>query len=99
NKYVFLYLIIPFIAFSNGLSQPNTTAIISNLADKESQGEILGINQSIQSFAMSLPALISGIIVSIRVDFPIIVSSFLIFISWLVFLLFFKNNNETFHEL
>ncbi|MEM3374305.1 MAG: MFS transporter [Candidatus Woesearchaeota archaeon] len=99
DKAIYLYYLIPFVAISNGLTQPNATAIISNLADKESQGEILGISQSVQSFAMSLPALISGFIVSIRIDFPIIISSFLIFVSWVAFVLFFKITKEKFHEI
>lgn len=61
DKAVYLYMVLPFVAVANGLTQPNMTAIISGLSTKESQGEVLGINQSIQSlgqrFRQSLPVL------------------------------------------
>ena len=38
-----LYLVNPFIAIFQGLTQPNQTSIVSSLGTKENQGEILGI--------------------------------------------------------
>ena len=100
NNPAYILLILPFIAVFNGLTHPNTTAIISNLSGKESQGEILGINQSIQSLAMSLPAIISGFIVVLHRSLPILVGSFTIFLSWLVFItLFKKEQKQLFHEV
>ena len=88
SKYI--YLILPFVAMSNGLSMPNQTALVSNMTEKTRQGEILGINQSIQSLASAFPPIIAGIIVSIDKILPITVSATCIFIAWLIFLLFFK---------
>ncbi len=95
----FLYFITPFIAIGQGLTYPNTTALISNLADEKSQGEILGINQSIQALGMAIPPIIAGIIVSLNKHLPVIIASCIIFISWIVFLTLFKKKTELFHEV
>ncbi|NTV23460.1 MAG: TCR/Tet family MFS transporter [Nanoarchaeota archaeon] len=94
-----IYLVIPFVSIFNGISHPNVTAIISNLADRESQGEILGINQSIQSLGMALPPVISGIVAGVHFSLPIIVASLTTCVAWLVFILFFKETKEQFHEI
>jgi MFS transporter, DHA1 family, tetracycline resistance protein len=100
SKVFYIYMIIPFMAMFNGITMPNTTAVISNLTAKDSQGEILGINQSIQSLAMAIPPIISGVIVSISNSLPILVASVTIFISWLVFVTLFRNQNKhLFHEI
>jgi len=100
EKAGFIYLILPFIAISNGLTHPNTTAIVSNLAGKESQGEILGINQSIQSLAMALPPIIAGFIATLHPGLPIFVGSALIFLAWMLFVFVFRKRSRTlFHEV
>lgn len=100
EKLWILMCVLPFVAISNGLTLPNSTAIISNLSDKKSQGEILGINQSIQSLGMAIPPVIAGFAASIDRDLPIFLASCFILIAWLVFIFFFKKKNkETFHEV
>ena len=96
----YLYLINPFIAIFWGLTFPNYTAIVSSLSARDSQGEILGINQSIQSLGMAIPPIIAGFIVSVHLYLPILAASALIFLAWLVFVLFFKEKEkEVFHEV
>jgi DHA1 family tetracycline resistance protein-like MFS transporter len=95
----YFYVIIPFIALSNGITFPNTTAIISNLAGKESQGEILGINQSIQSLAMAVPPIIAGIISGIFIGLPLIVAGISIAAAWIVFITMYSKKKELFHEV
>lgn len=85
NQAFYLYLLMPFIAISNGLSYPNITATVSNLADKNVQGEILGVNQSIQSLGHIIPPVIAGFIVSIDERLPIFVAATCLFLAWLVF--------------
>lgn len=89
NKAIWIYVIIPFIAISQGLTQPNSTAIISNLADKDKQGEILGINQSIMSLAQAIPPIIAGFITSINLNLPTIFAAGSTLVAWFVFRLFF----------
>jgi DHA1 family tetracycline resistance protein-like MFS transporter len=57
-----LYLMMPLIALFQGLTEPNSTTIVSNMTDRESQGEIMGIKQSIQSLAQALPPLFAGLL-------------------------------------
>lgn len=81
-----LLLVMPLVALSNGLTTPNSIAIISSLAKPSEQGEILGINQSVQSLAMTIPPIIAGIIVSMDKNLPIMVASISTYIAWLLFL-------------
>ncbi len=80
-----LYLVLPFISVFQGLSSPNITATVSNLADPEVQGEILGINQSVNAFAQMLPPLIGGVLVGFDIRMPIYGSAFFILMAWLLF--------------
>lgn len=99
DKSIALLFILPFVAVSNGLTQPNSTAIISNLSDRKSQGEILGINQSIQSLGMAIPPVIAGMIVTIDKVLPIFLASCFVFLAWIVFLFFFNGKKtEKFQE-
>ncbi len=96
---ILLYVAMPLIAFSWGIVFPNYTTMISNLAGRESQGEIFGINQSIQSVALTLPPIISGFIAAVHFTLPIIAASFFVLCGWLVFVLFFRQKkSEVFHE-
>ena len=83
-----LYMVIPFMSISNGLTHPNASAIISGLAGKDEQGEVLGVMQSVQSLGMILPPLIAGFIVSIDKHLPIVVASISTLCAWLVFMWF-----------
>ncbi|MFH2021022.1 MAG: MFS transporter [archaeon] len=100
SKAIYLFMIIPFISMSNGLTMPNQTAVVSNLSARDSQGEILGINQSIQSLGMAMPPLIAGFVISFNRNLPILISSASIFIAWLIFVFVFKGGKkEVFHEV
>ncbi len=94
-----IYYIIPFVALFNGITHPNLTALVSNMADSKSQGEVLGINQSIIAVAWAIPPIISGFISAIDVKLPIMVGSVIMFVSWGVFILFYKDEEKRkFHE-
>jgi len=80
-----IYLIIPFIAIFQGLIQPNSTAIISNLVGSDKQGEILGINQSIMSLAQAIPPIIAGFVTSISLNLPTIFAAGSTLAAWVVF--------------
>lgn len=100
GKAAYLFFILPFISISNGLTMPNSTAVISNLAAQDSQGEIMGINQSIQALAMSIPPIVSGFLIAFNIALPILVAGATIFMSWLTFILFFRGRQKKlFHEV
>jgi MFS transporter, DHA1 family, tetracycline resistance protein len=92
NAWIGLFFIIPFVSLFQGLTMPNTTATISNLAHADEQGEILGLNQSIQSAAMTLPPVISGIVYALHRTLPILISAVCIFAAWLVYIFFYRKH-------
>jgi DHA1 family tetracycline resistance protein-like MFS transporter len=99
NQFSMLFFIVPLFALSNGLLSPNLQAIISNSADEKSQGEALGGSQSIQSLAQAIPPIVSGYVASVSLNLPIVLSSGLTFLSFLVFALFFRaQSKEKLHE-
>ena len=81
------YALAPMIAISFGITSPNLVAAISEQASPSQQGEILGINQSMQSLGASLPPIIGGYLTAMNFLYPIIASSIIIFIAWLVLVL------------
>lgn len=89
---IYLYMVSPFIALSQGLLSPNLQTIVSNSGGADEQGEILGINQSIQSLAQAIPPIVAGYVVSINLNLPIILSSIFTFAAWLAFQFFYKKH-------
>jgi DHA1 family tetracycline resistance protein-like MFS transporter len=85
-----LFAVLPFIAISQGLTQPNITSIISSLGTADNQGEILGIQASVQSLAFAIPPVLAGFISGIDYRLPIIAGSFCLLLSGLVFIFLFK---------
>jgi DHA1 family tetracycline resistance protein-like MFS transporter len=86
-----IYAIAPFFAMVVGLSNANTTALVSKSAGPEDQGEILGIGSSVQALAQTIPAVLSGYIAgSIGATTPIIIAGITIILAGLFFISFFR---------
>lgn len=86
-----LYLIAPLIAICNGLSFANMVGLISRSAEAKIQGEILGINASIQALAQLIPPILSGFIAaSFSPSAPLIVASVIIIFSGVLFIALYK---------
>lgn len=98
NKLLGIYLILPILALFQGLTQPNVTALISNNAKENSQGDILGVNQSINSLAQAIPPIISGFIFSINISLPILVGAGATLLAWMIFLVKKSVKEELFEE-
>jgi MFS family permease len=93
------YVLLPFLAVSMGLMIPNVTAVMSNLADDKSQGEIIGIQHSMQSLALVIPPIISGFIVGLHVSLPVIMASAFMMFAWGTYMLWFQRApQKVFHE-
>jgi DHA1 family tetracycline resistance protein-like MFS transporter len=90
-----LYMLNPFVAIFQGLTQPNQISIVSSLASKENQGEILGIQQSLQSIAFTVPPIIAGFLLNFDIRLPIIVSAVMTLCAWLVFFFNFKESAKS----
>lgn len=96
SEAIWIYAIIPFIAIFQGLTQPNTTAIVSSLTDASSQGEILGMNQSVVSVAQAIPPILAAFLTVININLPTLFAAGITLIAWFVFTLVFirsKNND------
>ena len=82
-----LYVVVPFFAISVGLTQANMTALISRSVGPTIQGEILGINGSLNALAMTIPPLISGVIAAVFApQAPLIIASVVIITAGLYFI-------------
>ena len=89
-----IYVILPFIAIFQGLVQPNTTAIVSNQTDEGSQGEILGINQSIVSLAQAVPPILAGFLTTINLQLPTWFAAGSTLLAWLLFMKIFSGKPQ-----
>lgn len=96
NKLSEVYFVLPILAVFQGLTQPNITALISLQGKDNSQGDILGSNQSINSIAQAIPPIISGFIFSINISLPIITAAIFTLIAWLVLIVTKFNNVSEF---
>ena len=90
NTLYWVYAVQPLLAISQGLTQPNMTSIISSLGTTENQGEILGIQASVQSLAFAIPPILAGFICNIDFRYPIIAGSICLLASGLIFVFAFK---------
>lgn len=88
------YILNPLIALSQGITSPNLTTVVSGQAGAKQQGEILGINQSMQSIGAALPPLIAGYLNALNGNLPILTGSILIFAGWAVFVFIFKQKKR-----
>jgi MFS transporter, DHA1 family, tetracycline resistance protein len=86
-----LFAIAAFQVIFMSLTGNNVTSLISRSVGKDIQGEILGINASIQALAGFIPPAIAGFIAaSLSPSAPVLVSSIVILLAGLVFNLFYR---------
>ena len=94
-----MFLVFPFMAIFQGLVSTNVMALISATADHESQGEILGINQSVASFGQFLPGLFGGAAAAYSSSAPTVIGATLTLAAWGVFVAGYRSNGSRFHEI
>ena len=85
-----IYIIIPFLALSNALSNIFIFAVLSRITDKRHSGEVFGITTGIKSLAMGLPPLISSYLVVGNYYNILLIGSILTIISGIIFWIIFK---------
>jgi len=61
-KASYLYFVAPFFSVAMGLTMANLTAAVSRRAGEGVQGEVLGINSSINALAQAFPPLLGGVV-------------------------------------
>ncbi|MDO8520495.1 MAG: MFS transporter [bacterium] len=82
-----LYFAVPFFSVSVGLTGANLTALISRSAGASVQGEILGINGSVNALAMIFPPLLAGTIAAkFDPQAPLLIATIFIIMSGIYFI-------------
>ncbi len=90
-----LFLVSPLIALNQGLLSPNLQTMVSNSVSPQRQGEISGINQSVQSIAQAIPPIIGAYLVNYGQSFALYGAAFFTFLAWVCFVFFYKKKTET----
>lgn len=86
-----LLFVVPFFAAFVGLTQANLMGLLSRSASPRIQGEVLGINASVQALAQAIPPLVAGLLASaLSPRAPILVASALIGLAGLTFILLYS---------
>jgi DHA1 family tetracycline resistance protein-like MFS transporter len=88
-----LFSVLPFLAFFESLIFPNASTLVSNLSEKEAQGEVLGIHNSIQWAAIGFAPLFSGSAVALIPHLPITVACVAMLVAAGVFLKAFRKGS------
>lgn len=82
-----IYLILLILGLSvlfGGVIWPLCTAAISNLAPSAMQGKILGISQSVQSFAMTLSPVVAGLAFKYSIYLPFYLAALIFLFAALI---------------
>ncbi len=91
-----LLFIVPVFALSNGLTQAHLMGLISRQAGAAIQGEVLGINSSMQALANTIPPLIAGFLAeSFSAVAPIIVAVVIMVAAGILFVMKQSNSLES----
>lgn len=90
-----LLLVTPLIPISVGLTIANVTALVSRSAPGEIQGEVLGINASVQALAQAIPAAMTGFLAGINRNVPIIAASMTVGFAGILFWIIYKPSRRT----
>ena len=85
-----LLMVAPLIAIFNGLTMANAGALVSISAGKEEQGEVLGIEASVQSLAQAVPAMISGYVATMGINMPVLVGGLTVLAGGILFTVFYR---------
>lgn len=93
-----LLYVTPIFALFNGLTMANASALVSLSADKKIQGEVLGIEASVQALAQSIPAVAAGYIATFGINTPVIVGGSIVILGGLMFNMFYRPTSGALHE-
>ncbi len=86
-----LLIVVPFFASSNGLTQANITGLLSRSVGPEIQGQVLGINASVQALGQAIPAMLSGFIAAgLTPSAPSVVAASIIIFAGILFLVSYR---------
>ena len=93
-----LLWIVPVFALFLGNSIANSIALVSISADAHIQGEVLGINASVQSLAQAIPAAASGYLATIGISTPVLAGGITVLIGGIIFLTIYRPPKHLLHQ-
>jgi len=96
NKGYMLYFVMPILAIFFGFINPNFSTLISNSVSFSEQWEVLWLRQSVISLSEVISPIFAWIFLTLSKSMPIMIWSILIFLSWIIFFIFYKTNKEDF---
>jgi DHA1 family tetracycline resistance protein-like MFS transporter len=86
-----LLFVVPLFAIAVGLTQANLTALLSRSASAKIQGEVLGINASVQALAQTFPPLLAGLLAgTISPEAPLLAAATLMILAGVCFHMFYR---------
>jgi DHA1 family tetracycline resistance protein-like MFS transporter len=86
-----MFLIAPFISTCNGLAIVNLQGLLSRTAGPDTQGEVMGINSSLQALAMAVPPLAAATVASTLAPAAAILGAALCHLfAWLAFVTLYR---------
>lgn len=94
DKLTGLLLVGACFAITNGISMATLPSLVSRRGNENIQGEILGINASIQALAQVGPPILAGFLAAeIAPSAPVYFSSIIIGLAWIAFMLLVRRDN------
>jgi DHA1 family tetracycline resistance protein-like MFS transporter len=84
NRDWMIYALMPFLALSQGLFGPFMQSLISETAENNQQGLVLGIGQSVGALGNAVPPLLAGVLSGLNYNLPIVAAGFFTFLAWVV---------------
>jgi MFS transporter, DHA1 family, tetracycline resistance protein len=84
------YIAFTFAAISYGFILPNVTAVLSNLNSSDAQGKVMGISQSIQSFAKTMAPLPAALLSTYDTSLPLFASGASLLLTWVLYTFIFQ---------
>lgn len=93
-----LLWVTPLFAIFMGQTIANSIALVSTSVGPEIQGEVLGINSSVQALAQALPAILSGYLAEIGINTPIIVGAGFVIAAGVLFLAIYHPAKHLLHQ-
>jgi predicted MFS family arabinose efflux permease len=87
NHTIGLLIVGACFALTNGIAMATLPSLASRRAEDKHQGEIMGINTSVQALAQAVPPILAGFLASqITPSAPVYVAGAVIGAGWLVFI-------------
>ncbi|GAC1483400.1 MAG: tetracycline resistance MFS efflux pump [Candidatus Saccharimonadales bacterium] len=94
-----LLLVTPLFAIFLGQTIANSTSLVSTSVGPEIQGEVLGINSSVQALAQTIPAALSGYLAAaIGINTPVIAGATCAIAGGLIFIAIYRPNRHVMHQ-